>query len=117
MIIWKIFQAHCISGFKKDPINLKLFRDLQESILAQLILFNRRRSVTQVTIESSNDISSESTANFDHNYFESMKRLGPFIDNVTCYIAGFIMRKLKTNIKCNICIGCINLTDQKNDRY
>lgn len=37
-------QAGCIKDLKNDPNNMKTYRELQESILARLILLKRRRS-------------------------------------------------------------------------
>lgn len=37
-------QNECMKALKKDFNNLKGYKELQESILAQLILLNRRRS-------------------------------------------------------------------------
>jgi len=54
-------QNNCVKDLKNDPHNLKSYRELQESILAQLILLNRRRSgeVQRILLETYNSAPSE----------------------------------------------------------
>lgn len=40
----------------------------------------------------------------DHNYFETFQRLTPFVEDVSIYIAGFIVKSVSKKISCNICI-------------
>jgi len=40
----------------------------------------------------------------DHDYFKVIHRLTPFLDNVTSYISGFVVKKIKKKIKCDIYI-------------
>lgn len=39
----------------------------------------------------------------DHNYISSIPSLSPFIEGITEYIAGFVIRQLKRKITCSIC--------------
>jgi len=44
-----------------------------------------------------------STVQQDHDYIQSLSRLTPFLDEVTSYIAGFVVKKIKNKITYNIC--------------
>lgn len=42
----------------------------------------------------------------NHEYFNSIQRISTFVEDLSIYIAGFVVKKVETRITCNICI-CI----------
>lgn len=59
-----------------------------------------------VTIPMSNKgINSENNlynpVSHDHEYFNSIQRISTFVEDVSIYIAGFVVKKVETRITCN----------------
>lgn len=50
----------------------------------------------------------------DHNYLDPICRLTPFVENVSAYIAGFVVKQVIKKINCNICIQFLSETNTKN---
>jgi len=46
----------------------------------------------------------------DHEYFNSILRISTFVEDVSIYIAGFVVKKVETRITCNICLSFLYAT-------
>jgi len=59
--------------------------------------------------QSNKGINSENSlynpVSHDHEYFNSIQRISTFVEDVSIYIAGFVVKKVETRITCNICLS------------
>lgn len=59
-----------------------------------------------VTVGPDSIISNESEQGIkitDHDYFRAIHRITPFLDEVTNYISGFVVKKILKKVNCNTC--------------
>lgn len=48
--------------------------------------------------------------NHDHKYFNSIQRISTFVEDVSIYIAGFVVKKVETRITYNMCLSFLYAT-------
>lgn len=104
-------------GFNNNP-SCKQFKSAYKKLLVHseitgsqygncvAILDSTQMSVVNVGPDCiiNNDTEEDpSTVQQDHDYIQSLSRLTPCLDEVTSYIAGFVVKKIKNKITCNIC--------------
>lgn len=67
---------------------------------------------TDVTqdISSEMDISQQT----DYDYIKTLWKLNRYIEDVSAYIGGFVVRKLLKTINCSVCSSCIQNSDTDN---
>jgi len=104
-------------GFNNNP-SCKQFKSAYKKLLVHneisgsqygncvAILDSTQMSVVNVGPDSviNNDFEGDlNVVEQDHDYLQSLSRLTPFLDEVTNYIAGFVVKKIKNKITCDIC--------------
>lgn len=64
---------------------------------------NTASKSTDLIIENENIIESELIVEHDHDYFSTVIHLTPLVEDITVYIAGFVVKKVSQSITCAFC--------------
>lgn len=70
-------------------------------------------SIIDSSTETEN-VDSNITMSVEHNYLETISRLTPFVENVSAYIAGFVVKQVIKKINCSICIQFLSSKNTEN---
>lgn len=105
-------------GFNNNPTSkqfqtaykkLLIHNEINGSQYGNCIAILDSTQMSVVTVGPDNIVGNESdqekvnTIMHDHDYFEALKRLTPYIDDVSSYISGFVVKKLLKKINCKTC--------------
>lgn len=94
------------SAYKKLLVHNEISGSQYGNCNCVAILGSTKMSVVNVGLDCiiNNDIEEDlNTVEQDHDYIQSLNRLTPFLEEVTSYIAGFVVKKIKNKITCDIC--------------
>ena len=94
-------------GANNNPTALEL-----ERILHRILVGRVDVSFAKGTNCESDDTALPQVSSNNVTDYNELIELNHYCDNVSCYIAGFVVKKLQTSLKCKICIA--DLTSDEN---
>jgi len=118
-----LFSAVRSKGGYNDNPTCRQFQAAYKRLLVHIAIVgstNGNCAILEKTVtipingQSNKGINSENNlynpVSHNHEYFNLIPRISTFIENLSIYIAGFMVKKVGTRITCNICLSFLYAT-------